>query len=469
MNKSIKIFVLLFTVFLALVASFSFVSLLGKESHFVVVFQIIEIVLFLLFWLLVYLVIRKFLMISYRETYQRDIPSLFLSFLRLFFIIFAILSIVVFVFQKSIFSIAALAGLVGAGITFAIGELINDVFSGVILEFEGPLDVGDWIKVGEEKEGVVTEIRWRTIVLRTLDETLVIIPHRDLSKGYTNFSKPDKNSWAMIEVTMDHGVPIERMKRIFGAALKRAPLVHKHDCDVFAFDITAKGVTYQLHYMLSEHLLWREIRSDVVTSVMTMLDSYGLRVSQNLGEYAIYTGEKPPAKVAPLPVSELINKVKFLNHLPPETLDQISKAAVQHSYHPGEKIVSQGDEGKSLFIISEGYVEVSIRYMNELGEEKKNKLFDLGYPESFGEMALLLNDPRSADVIALVDTLVHEISQDVLKEALSGQPELYEKLVQDAQEKKSRNELKRTELARMHEEEVVHQSGVIAQLKELFS
>lgn len=469
MNKGMKIFVLLFTVFLALLGTFSFVSLLEKESHFIFIFQVIEVFLFLLFWLLVYLVIRKFLTISYRETYKRDIPSLFLSFLRLFFLIFAILSIIVFVFHKSIFSIAALAGLVGAGITFAIGELINDVFSGVILEFEGPLDVGDWIKVGEEKEGIVTEIRWRTIVLRTLDETLIIIPHRDLSKGYTNFSKPDRNSWAMIEITMDPGIPIERMKRIFGAALKRAPLVHKHDCDVFAFDITPRGVTYQLHYMLSEHLLWREIRHEVVTSVMTMLDSYGLKVSQNLGEYAIYTGEKPIVKATPLQVNELLNKVKFLNHLPPEMLENISKAAVQHSYHPGEKIVSQGEEGQSLYLVSEGYVEVSIRYMNELGEEKRNKLFDLGYPESFGEMAILLNEPRSADVIALVDTLVYEISQDVLKEALSGQPELYEKLVQDAQEKKARNEIKRTELAKIHETETVHQRGIIAQLKELFS
>jgi monovalent cation:H+ antiporter, CPA1 family len=58
---------------------------------------------------------------------------------------------------------------------------------------------------------------------------------------------------------------------------------------------------------------------------------------------------------------------------------------------PGEVIVRKGDHGGDMFIISSGAVEVRLA----------SQPVRLGSGAFFGELALLDNQPRSADVVAL--------------------------------------------------------------------
>lgn len=72
------------------------------------------------------------------------------------------------------------------------------------------------------------------------------------------------------------------------------------------------------------------------------------------------------------------------------------------SFAAGDVIVSQGDEGTSMYIVVEGEVDVSY-------DEQRS--VRLGVGESFGEMSLIDKGPRSATVTAVTDVTLAPISQ----------------------------------------------------------
>ena len=94
---------------------------------------------------------------------------------------------------------------------------------------------------------------------------------------------------------------------------------------------------------------------------------------------------------------EFLSKVSIL-----ESLDKWERLTVADSLEPvqfedGEKIVVQGEQGEDFFIIIEGNATVYQR-RNDTNEEIE--VGCLGPSDYFGEIALLLDRPRAATVIA---------------------------------------------------------------------
>ena len=76
-------------------------------------------------------------------------------------------------------------------------------------------------------------------------------------------------------------------------------------------------------------------------------------------------------------------------------------------YKAGEVIVQENDFGETAYIIGEGRVEVS----KELGGQSVHLAY-LGAGETFGEMSMIDEKPRSATVTAITETVVSEIRRD---------------------------------------------------------
>jgi len=86
---------------------------------------------------------------------------------------------------------AALAGMGIAGIAvgFAAQDTVANVISGVLIFWDKPFVVGDWIET-ENQYGVVADITLRTTRIRTPRNTYVVIPNkRIIDQVLENFSK----------------------------------------------------------------------------------------------------------------------------------------------------------------------------------------------------------------------------------------------------------------------------------------
>ncbi len=95
-------------------------------------------------------------------------------------------------------NIALIAGALSVGIGFGLQNVVNNFVSGLILLFERPITVGDWVIVGAN-EGFVKDIHIRATELETFQRASVIIPNADLlSTAVTNWTH--KDSWGRIEI-----------------------------------------------------------------------------------------------------------------------------------------------------------------------------------------------------------------------------------------------------------------------------
>lgn len=85
-------------------------------------------------------------------------------------------------------------------------------------------------------------------------------------------------------------------------------------------------------------------------------------------------------------------------------------------YEEGEQIIRAGSNGKEAFLIVEGTVQVSLAGTNQV-------LSELGQGEVFGELALLTDEPRSANVIALTNVRLMVLPKAAFHKRFLSHPE----------------------------------------------
>ncbi len=85
----------------------------------------------------------------------------------------------------------------------------------------------------------------------------------------------------------------------------------------------------------------------------------------------------------------------------------------------GQTIVAQGERGDALYVVHAGAAEVVVEH-----DDIRIPKGVLGPGECFGEMSLMTAEPRSATVIALVESVLLKLSQESWEDLLAKHPSL---------------------------------------------
>jgi MFS family permease len=97
--------------------------------------------------------------------------------------------------------------------------------------------------------------------------------------------------------------------------------------------------------------------------------------------------------------------------LPAMTLEQLADRMTEVRAAAGEEIVRQGEPGELFYVIDAGTVEVTVD--GKAGRE-------LGRGDSFGEIALLRDVPRTATVTARTDVVLYALDRNAFIPAVTG-------------------------------------------------
>lgn len=106
-------------------------------------------------------------------------------------------------------------------------------------------------------------------------------------------------------------------------------------------------------------------------------------------------------------INQCLQKSFLFNALEGEELNTILMAFKENTAAPEDKLIQQGDDGESMFLIETGKVEC---YKKIEGEEKLVKTCGPG--DVFGELALLYNCPRAATVICKEEVTLWELDRE---------------------------------------------------------
>jgi CRP/FNR family cyclic AMP-dependent transcriptional regulator len=113
--------------------------------------------------------------------------------------------------------------------------------------------------------------------------------------------------------------------------------------------------------------------------------------------------------------ASLIGAVPFFGGLDEKKRSSIASQGKELSYKSGDTIVDEGTMGVGFYLILDGRAEV----------RKKGKvLASLQKGQFFGEMSLIDEQPRSADVVAVAPTKCWALSSWAFSSIVKTQPEI---------------------------------------------
>lgn len=109
-------------------------------------------------------------------------------------------------------------------------------------------------------------------------------------------------------------------------------------------------------------------------------------------------------------VKKILGHVPIFSKLSQETVEELAKKASQKQYAKNKFLFREGEESDGLFINLEGVLKV---------EKNEMLLSYIDHGESVGEIGVLNNWPRSADLKAMDECQVLFIPKYVLEEVLA--------------------------------------------------
>ena len=108
---------------------------------------------------------------------------------------------------------------------------------------------------------------------------------------------------------------------------------------------------------------------------------------------------------------DLLRRNQIFAPLPPATIERIAESLEEVPIEPGRVVVRQGESGDRFYLIRDGTMQVAIN-----GRQVQT----LGPGDSFGEIALLRDVPRTASVMAESTGVLYALDRDTFITAVTG-------------------------------------------------
>lgn len=98
-----------------------------------------------------------------------------------------------------------------------------------------------------------------------------------------------------------------------------------------------------------------------------------------------------------------LEKNKLFSQLTPADLDSLRRIARERTFSADQEIFKEGDPGDGIYVIKDGLVEISFAG----GQKGRYVLTEAEPGELLGEMAVIENEPRSANAVARKESVLY--------------------------------------------------------------
>jgi cAMP-dependent protein kinase regulator len=131
------------------------------------------------------------------------------------------------------------------------------------------------------------------------------------------------------------------------------------------------------------------------------------------------TGSAGPDQAEDPTLKEL-HASKLFSSFPEGALEKILSSTALRTYSEGDIIVTEGEEGSSLFLVVSGEVKVFTRS----SDGRHLPLAELGPGDFFGEVSLLTGKPRTATITAKTPVTAIELTKQAMDDIAQDHPEV---------------------------------------------
>lgn len=373
---------------------------------------------FLIYVALVFFVVRAidylvFDLVSRRRNVTA--PALLREIVSIFLFIILIAWAASYIFETKVTAFLAGGTVLAAVLGLAMQETLGNLFAGIALHLEDSFTEGDVIRAGEHI-GVVESMRWRGTRLRTFNNNIVIVPNSVLARVNLEIFPRNNLNARLLQITIDKNVAPATVLEVLSQAASHVDGV---STQIPAFArVAALGdtsVTYDIKYHMVDYSQRDRIDADIRKAVWYALRRNDISIPYPIRTHVRYVPPSSHSQPDTKEIAARLARIDVLSPLAREALETIAAATHVHTFAKGETILRHGTAGNSMFVVHDGAVSVRV---------DESEIARLGEGDVFGEMALLTGESRAADVVALRDVVVIEITKEAMQPVLQNHPDL---------------------------------------------
>jgi small-conductance mechanosensitive channel/CRP-like cAMP-binding protein len=320
-----------------------------------------------------------------------------------------------------------------AVIGFALQDTLGNMMSGIALQMDRSINLGDWIKLGDgTPPGRVTEIRWRYTAIETTAWSTIIIPNSVLTKsqvtvigrriGEAPYQRRD------VDFFVDFRTPPNEVIDTVRDSLLANPVPRmsaQPEVQVLFFGLRDSVSWYRVRYWLTDLAVEDPTDAEIRTRVYYALRRAGITFS--IPAQTLFITAEDDARKQRQGEKELkrriaaISKVDLLAVLEEDERKRVAALLHYAPFARGEAMTREGDADDGLYMIVEGEASVQVSANGGRFEVAR-----LGPGQFFGEMSLMTGEKRSATVIAGTDVVTYRLDKPAFEELVKSRPEIAE-------------------------------------------
>jgi small-conductance mechanosensitive channel len=380
--------------------------------------EILQKVILTLFWLVASWLIAKlclslFINPIFKLKVDREAPGIIASLFTIVFIGITLSVAIANIWAVALGGLMATSGVITLVAGLAMREVIMDFFSGIALNVERPYKLGDWLQVADnDKVGQVVEVNWRAIHLCLNDKSPTYRENLGLVFRYD--------------------IEPKRVENILMSAILATPGVvenAKHRVRINSF--SQQGVHFDVKYWISDYGKLIPIKHALSSNILLFLDRAGILLPYFT--YEAFESNSMQAGIKKRFDNErILKKTGLFNSLSNTEIAIMATNVHGNELNAGAEVIREGDEGDSLYVVVEGFLQVSI---------KGEKVGQACPSEVFGEGSLLTGAPRGATVVMVTGGYLIEVKKSDLAPLMIQRPEIAESLAKDMVRRESENNM----------------------------
>jgi len=191
-------------------------------------------------------------------------------------------------------SLTVFASVLGVGVGLGLQGFAKNFISGMVLIFEQPIKVGDFVQVGDH-QGTVERINVRSTEIRTLDQVSIIVPNSEfLESEVVNWDHGTSTSRLQIPVGVAYGTsPAKVREALMDATTDYNGILKSPPPRVFFTEFGDSSLNFMLFVWIDHPEKQFSIKSDLNFRIETILRHRNIEIPFPQRDLHVRSGKLP--------------------------------------------------------------------------------------------------------------------------------------------------------------------------------
>ena len=181
----------------------------------------------------------------------------------------------------------ATLGVTGLAVGLALQGTLANLFAGFHIISDKPIQIGDYIQLNPEVVGYVIDIGWRATRIRTVENTIIIIPNKQIAESIiTNYTSLSETKLEEITIGINGSISATaNLQKAEESILQSAKNVQKRlktlksDPEVKFLQIKETNITFRVYIKVKEQKEKIEVCHELIKELKKNFGMEGIKIS----------------------------------------------------------------------------------------------------------------------------------------------------------------------------------------------